>query len=221
MQKKIIEAKSSRYEKWQPSANGSMWSTIDSCIAHESDNTFVEMNPSENQIQSSLEEYKRMIYKKTYDEAFELGRLDGANAGQEEMKKQFQALKNIYKTLSLYESMIDEHVCKEIGSLALSMAKRIVEKEISNDGDYVLNLIETGLKKLPKHDGSIQVLMSPKDFEFVQEGLEKIEHALIEFLVDESLSIGDVVIKTNDSLIDATLQRRFLNLIEILEGDDA
>ena len=218
MQKKIIQAQDSQFEKWQPSqSEDSDWLSMEACANAKTQETFFEIMPAKEEVEASISAHKNSIHDEAYQKGFEQGLANG----EAEKTEQLKLLQNLYDTLSLSESIVDEHVTKSLVALSLKVTRQLFYQTIENDPSLIEKLIEGALASVPANTGAIKVLLHSDDYQVIQKGLKTLDESALQFEIDPGLSRGDVVLKSNECIVDASLKERFMNLMASLDGPDA
>ncbi len=97
----------------------------------------------------------------------------------------------------------------QLVELALEIAKKIVQREVSIDREIALTLVKVSLKRL-NNRATAQVHLNPDDFAFVDAHREKLDfHGSLEIIEDRSISVGGCLIRTETGDIDARIESQF------------
>ncbi len=107
---------------------------------------------------------------------------------------------------------------EQLVELALEIAKKIVQREVSIDREIALTLVKVSLKRL-NNRATAQVHLSSDDFAFVQSHREKLDfHGSLEIIEDRSISVGGCLIRTETGDIDARIESQFEEIAHGLLG---
>ncbi len=140
------------------------------------------------------------IKEQAEEAGFEEG-LAKAEATLEELRHQFA------KLLSGREEAL-QSVAKEIGSLAVEVAARIIKTEVSCDDTLVMGMVKDTIQKLGRNPKSVLVKVNPDDAASVRQFLKSdpIPNLNAEMIImeDASVDLGSCVVETNSGLIDAS-----------------
>ena len=172
--------------------------------------------------EKQLEECKK-VAEVEKQRAFE----DGYKKGLEEANKQCEAqfkekitlleesISKIDKINEIFEEKILS-VEKELISVALDIAKEVIQKEISKDSKEVAyNLAKTLMQDI-KEATKIKLKVNPKDAEYLKNKFKNVE-----IIPDSAIKEGGVVIISDIGNIDGEVMERFKNIKEaILEGKE-
>ncbi len=105
---------------------------------------------------------------------------------------------------------------KELISVALDIAKEVIQKEVSEHSEEIAYNLAKALMEDIKEATEIQIKANPKDAKY----LKKKNLNNVEILEDDAVKEGGVVIISDIGNIDAEIFQRFKAIKEaILEGD--
>jgi len=175
------------------------------------------------------------IHQQAYSEGYEEGKLrgikDGFEQGEEEGKKQghqraFDSslkeiqqqtfhLEQLFKAIEAPLSVSNEQVEHELMSLAFSIAKIIIQRELQTTPEIVISLVKKSLDLLPSASKNIKIYLNPLDVAMVKEAFsnnEEIHFEDYKILDSSNLKRGGCIIDTNISHIDASLDNRIKEL---------
>jgi flagellar assembly protein FliH len=140
----------------------------------------------------------------TEKEVFEQGYAEGERIGKQMGEKMIETVVKRYDRSiaglvdshkKLVESMEEETV-----RLALEIARKIVQRELTLDPDLVAALAAVALKRVAGHQG-VALRVSRFDFARVQAVIDKSNPA-VAVREDAALERGDFVVETNQTLLD-------------------
>ncbi|MFK5894826.1 MAG: flagellar assembly protein FliH [Pseudomonadota bacterium] len=179
------------------------------------------------------------IHQQAYEEGYEEGKLKGLKEGFEEGEKEGKkqghqqafdaALKEIqeqtfhfeqlYKALENPLSLSNEQVEYELMNLAFSIAKNIINQEITTQPDLIISLVKKSLDLLPSASKKIKIYLNPNDILMVKESFSATEEICFdEYQIFERPNIkrGGCIVDTNLSHIDASIDYRINELAKNL-----
>jgi len=137
------------------------------------------------------------------DNAVKEGLAQGLAQAKEQASKEFQDKTNqldaLIQSCVLFEQFKEENLEKGILNLAIEIANRLVEREITVDTDLFENKIVQGLEHFVSSNSKIVITISDKDQELVASIINKpiYEKYSIKVIDDASLAQGSIHI-TND-----------------------
>lgn len=160
---------------------------------------------SEDRLNAELEAAKEKFSKEGYEKA-----KAEFDKEQEELRDKFQ--KSIAK-LDESSQNLDAFVSKnekELANTAIDIAKEVINKEIEeNSAQIALNLAKDLIAEL-KGVASIEVKVSPSDYDFVKSKLAK--NSLLKVNLDDAISKGSVVVLSDKGNIEANLNDRLTKI---------
>ncbi len=172
----------------------------------------------DNQIQECnqrIEIEKKEAYENGYKKGFEEGKKQCESEFSEKIKLLEESIKKIDKINEIFEEKILS-VEKELISVALDIAKEVIQKEISKDSSEVAYNLAKALMEDIKEATKIKIKVNPKDAEYLKGKFENVE-----IIPDSAIKEGGVVIISDLGNIDAEVMERFKNVKEaILEGKE-
>lgn len=167
------------------------------------------------------------------DEAKEILDAELANLAEQrqELLQQQQELENRAREFSdmlqflqhpLHE--LDEVVEEQLVELATTIAKQIIRRELKTSPDEVVAVVREALALLPVSNRKVDVFLNPEDIPLVEATVhpqpEHEEESRIHLHEDASLTRGGCRVVSNDSHIDASVERR-INAVatQVLGGE--
>jgi len=166
-------------------------------------------------------------------ESFESGKARGIAESREEVKAAIQEIEEkmkieVQKRLAEQINQEFEDRMKYFKSLesdiynaVISIAKKVVSAEISPNSDLILNVIKRSLSYISQRDG-IKIRVSQDDYEYVKNNVCSFNRHNdgtyeIEVVADEHVKAGGCLIETNSTIIDAQIEKRSENVMELVE----
>jgi flagellar assembly protein FliH len=156
-------------------------------------------------------------------EAFTKGYAQGERAGLEAGGKRAEAmLRRVAQTLndlaSLRETLM-EQTERQMVQLALTIARRIVHREVTLDPELIAAMAHVALKKL----GTVSpatIRLNPEDYTIVaRDGGERWGGAQVTVVPDPAISRGGCLVESDFGRIDASLDRQFDEMTRALLGE--
>lgn len=181
------------------------------------------------------------MQRQAYDEAFAKGKEEGFTQGYEQgraqgyeegLKKGYdenvhrlyeQGLQfaEIVETLSEPLNAMDEQVEKELVDLSIAIAKQLVRREIKSDPGQIVATVREAVNVLPIATQEITLTLHPEDAELVRSVLQLDEHPVPwKIKEDPLLSRGGCLVDTEQSHVDASVERRLAAVIAQVLGDE-
>ena len=178
-----------------------------------------------NSISANLRE---QIKQQKYQENFEKGYRDGMQAAEKKLAaKENELAKSVGHMQQLLCSLnepfdeLDQQVEQELVTLAVTIAKQIIRREIKIDPGQIMAVIREALEALPASSRNVKIALHPEDAKIVRElssvSDENQQWMLVE---DPSLMRGGCKVRTNTSQIDASVESRLAAIFaQILGGE--
>lgn len=188
-------------------------------------------------LNSSLQTMQQQFVKQQQDfekriaeesaKATETGYQKGLNDAKAAMEKEVEDLKGNYitsidelqKTSAEFKASMG-NVEKELASVAVDIAKEVIESDVSKTSAAIATNLAKALIDNLKDATKIILKLNPNDFKSVNEALKEDER--VTFKADKAITKGGVVIVSDSGNIDGTINSRFDNIKKnILKNRDA
>jgi flagellar assembly protein FliH len=168
-----------------------------------------------------IERIQAQAYKEAYDEGFQQGRQAGLSAGQAEMQRKAALLETLLASLQEPFQELDAEVEQELLQLAFAVARQLVRRELKSDPGQVVAVVQEALAALPVATRNVRVHLHPEDVSMVSETLSGSDGERHWKLVeDPTLNRGDCRVLSENSQVDATLERRLAAVVTQLMGGE-
>ena len=176
----------------------------------------------QTQFEKQLNECKAQIEiekKKAYEEGYKKGQEDAANALSNELQEKLKLLEQSIKKIDNINEIFEEKILsieKELISVALDIAKEVIQKEVSENSQEIAYNLAKSLMEDIKDATKIKLKVNPKDAEFLKGKFENVE-----IVEDDAVKEGGVVVVSDIGNIDAQILERFKTIKEaVLEGNE-
>lgn len=183
------------------------------------------------ELQKITEDARKEGFQQGLHEGTEKGIREGTKAGEKagqqraymEAKKEIEALQHELRQLTtrLFDPMQQQDQLLEniLVDLALNLAQRVIDAEVSVNPKLILAIVQRVLNSLPKGADNIRVSMNDKDASLVE---ALVPEAQRDWSIqrDSSLSSGGCVVETASSLSDFSVEERlaiYLEKINLLQ----
>lgn len=154
------------------------------------------------------------------EEGFEQGRQEGLAAAREQVQDQLDHLGRLVQALATPLAELDDQVEKELVTLALTVARQVVYRELQTAPELVVAAVRKAIDVLPVGARDIQLHLHPEDAQLVREllpaGEEESGWQIVEDRMHER---GGCRVATQNSLVDATLEARLERAIAAVLGE--
>jgi flagellar assembly protein FliH len=168
-------------------------------------------------------------YKEGYDKGFQQGYREGREKGEAEgrtsaeqaLAAEAESLKQLMSALTEPLAQMEEEVEKELVTLAMTVAKHLVRRELKTDPGQIVAVVREALALLPAAQRSVTLLLHPQDAELVRRALH-LDQARVAWQIveDPTLSRGGLRVETEVSRIDATVETRLAAVIAAALGGE-
>ncbi|MEI7638214.1 MAG: FliH/SctL family protein [Syntrophus sp. (in: bacteria)] len=155
--------------------------------------------------------------KSAEKDSYERGISEGIRTGEEQARKEsIKSIESVQKQLkeiaSLRKSIL-EKAEKDILMLSVSIAEKILHKEVTSNQDTVQNILKAAMKNILDRE-NIKVRLHPEDFHYMMDkkedflqGFDGIKNIVFE--EDGSIIRGGALIETQFGEVDARIDRQF------------
>jgi flagellar assembly protein FliH len=156
-------------------------------------------------------------------QAMQQGYREGLERAESELAAVRQQLLDIINFFESPLQALNEEVEQELSVLAVTLAQQLVKREIRAEPGELIGVIRDAVKMLPSHSRAIRIMLNPEDADLVRTSLQLDEHddelnwKLVE---DPMISRGGCEIKSDRSVINATLEKRLQALAASVLGGD-
>lgn len=161
------------------------------------------------------------VKKQAYQEGFQKGLKDGTAAGKEEHGKKVQSLGMIIKSLHSPLADLDEQVVNELVTLAITIARHMIRRELKADPGEVIGVVREALGSLPIATRNIHLYLNPEDVTLVKESLSLSgDGESCKIVEDPAMARGGCRIVTESSQVDASIENRLTAIVTQLMGGE-
>jgi flagellar assembly protein FliH len=155
-------------------------------------------------------------------EAFTKGYAQGERAGLEAGGKRAEAmLRRVAQTIEelggLRQTLIHETE-REMVQLALTLARRVVHREITLDPELVAALAHVALERLAT-TAPATIRMNPEDYTIVAQDAARWSGTSVTVVPDPSIPRGGCLVESEFGSVDATIERQFDEMSRALFGE--
>jgi len=162
------------------------------------------------------------IQQQAYEEGFALGQREGLEKGAALAREKADRLEGILNLLSRPLHQLDDGVVEEITTLALSIARHVIRRELKTDPGQIVAVVQRAAAILPVASRNVRLFVNPADAETLRENLAALqgEESGWKILEDPALARGGCRLETDNSRVDASVERQFAAIAaELLGGD--
>jgi flagellar assembly protein FliH len=155
-------------------------------------------------------------------EAFTKGYAQGERAGLEAGGKRAEAmLRRVAQTieeLAGFRQTLIQQTERQMVQLALTLARRVVHREVSLDPELAAALAHVALEKLGTTTPAT-IRLNPEDYTVVAREGEPWGSSTVTVVPDPAIARGGCLVESDFGCVDATIERQFDELSRALLGD--
>jgi len=149
---------------------------------------------------------------RAYAQGFTEGEKVGEDSERKNLKSILDTLGQVVRQLDEIRNEIYRYSEKEVVSLAMGIATKIVRHEATINKNVILNVLKQALKKTVDYD-KIKIRVNPSDLQFLKTQHHQFSHLIdnmesIVFEEDEAILTGGCLIETNSGDIDARIDKQ-------------
>ena len=177
----------------------------------------------QNKFEQQLNECKQQIEiekQKAFEEGYNKGKSEAENSVKSEVQEKIELLKNSIQKVDNINELFEEKILsieKELISVALDIAKEVIQKEVSENSKEIALSLAKALMEDIKDATKITIKVNPKDAKYLKE--QNLQN--VEIVEDDAVKEGGVVILSDIGNIDAQILQRFKAIKEaVLEGNE-
>jgi flagellar assembly protein FliH len=178
-------------------------------------NTPVESNPVEEALTRQFEARFAALEaqaERRAQEAREAGRREGEavgrNAARAELQPEFDRLAGAVRSASELRATLRAHAEADLVKLAIAIARRIVNRELSADPDAIAGLVRIALEKVRLQE-VIRVRTHPDHLDAIRRAFSATGAVQVELAGDPVLERGGVQFETSRGLLDVSTETQF------------
>lgn len=153
---------------------------------------------------ASQDESFQLRLKEQCDAAFRQGEAMGRRSAQAEMEEKFRTLGHAIENAASHKARLREEAERDVVSLALAVARRILRRQFQVDEEAILGLVKAAFANANLREIT-QVRIHPQFVGIVQSHLHNVGAPVsIQLIGDASLELGGVVLETARGSLDAS-----------------
>jgi flagellar assembly protein FliH len=161
------------------------------------------------------------LQKQAYEEAHAEGYAAGLAAGEAELKLRVERLDELLTSLAKPYELLDETVEQSLVDLAITIAKQLFRRELRVDPSHVIGVVREAISLLPGSSRDVTVKLHPEDMALVDELLARPEGNRAWAIAEDPLiDRGGCKVVTQNSQIDAQVEKRFEAVVTAIVGDE-
>ncbi len=213
--RKILKQHDVKVEKW---SIPTMDSGPGSVFRHEDSPAEAEGEVGEQSSIPTAEDIEQW-----HREAHEEGYQEGLRQAQQENAELQSRLQEIIHFFEHPLQSLNEEVEQQLSLLAVTLAQQLVRREIRIEPGEIIALIREAVQLLPASSRNIKIYLNPDDADMVRSTLQLDEiddEQSWKLVEDPMITRGGCEIKSNKSVINATLENRLQALAASILGGE-
>ncbi len=154
----------------------------------------------------SFERERERIERDAYQRGFSEGKAVGREQGTAELQPVLDRLARTLAELSSLRSGIRKDAEADLLKLSISVARRVLHRELTLDPESIEGLIRIALEKLESRE-LCRVRVHPDQEPAIRASMERFSNShKVELVPDPSMQCGDVLFETAHGNIDASIE---------------
>ncbi|MCP4040741.1 MAG: flagellar assembly protein FliH [Gammaproteobacteria bacterium] len=150
-----------------------------------------------------------------------LGYQAGIMSGKAEVESRIEKFKSLISSFSAPLDNLDSQVEESLVSLAMSVARHLVRRELKIDPGQVVAVVRDAMKALPVASPRVELHLHPEDARLVREIMVVSDTESKWRVIEEPmLTRGGCRIITETSQIDATVENRVAAVVAKVMGEE-
>jgi len=202
----IIDGDQAKYSSWKPPS-----------IQKPTANDIAEQERQRVITAESIETLQKKAFEEGYSQGFQKGMQDAGVAIQERINHIDTIARFMQKPLD----DLDETVVEQLSQLAISIARKLIRREIKTDPGQIVAVVRETVSALPAGMQNIRVFMNPDDASVLRESMNLAEGEQPWTIVEDPLlSKGGCKVLTDFSEVDASVEARMSGIIARMLGGE-
>lgn len=151
--------------------------------------------------------------KSGYDEGLKSGFAEGLKQFRQATKNSLNNINKILNEAVNQKNRILEEAELEILKLALALASKVIQTELSVNPEIIMSSTKRALQKVVS-DSKIKLKVSPHDYETLREHIDDLASkagiiSAVDIVQDNNVTAGGCIIETDSGRIDAQIETQF------------
>lgn len=170
-----------------------------------------------------------LLQRQAFDEAFRKGReagvkqgyKEGVERGNIEADARLKQLEALLEVLARPLDALDDEVEASLVDLTIAIARQLIRREIKASPGEIVAVAREAMRTLPLSSRNIRLHLHPEDAALVTEAMGRpMQQGAWEIVEDPALTRGGCEVETDDSRVDATVERRLAQVISNIFGGE-
>lgn len=166
--------------------------------------------------QVGFDEGKLEGAQKGYEEGIEQGKQEGLELAKPEIESHINQLTKLLDEIATPFEQVTEGVEKEVVLLASELAKAVVHCELSVNKNAIFNAVKVATDALKKQHHQLEIQLNPSDYELLVNAIPQtqLSERNWKLVVEPSISEGGLLINSDNSSIDYSIELRLKEVLE-------
>ncbi|QIR13987.1 flagellar assembly protein FliH [Shewanella aestuarii] len=171
-------------------------------------------------LQQGLEQGRLDGLAQGHSEGFAQGEQQGYEAGLAKANAMIAQFTQLIKHFEQPLSVLDAEVEAEILAMTLTLAKGVIQQELTQNPQHIATIIRKGIDALPLKEQVVKLRLHPDDVKVVEELYGEAQLAKNDWHLesDPSLVVGDVYIESLRSTVDLRVSNRVEQVFSALDA---
>lgn len=165
----------------------------------------------------AIELMHQQAHQEGYNEGLTLGKEHGYREGRERADQEARHLNALLVQVNEAVLKLDQEMSQQLLDLALGIARQMLRQALAIQPELVLAVVKEAINSFPQANQHPQLILHPQDAVLVRSFLDaEIAHGHWRVIEDALIERGGCRLETAHGELDATLERRWLNVLESL-----
>jgi flagellar assembly protein FliH len=152
-----------------------------------------------------------------FKQALAAGRLEGLRAGRAEVAAEAARMKALADSYANALDQLDFRLADMLLQLALDVARQVIVGELAVHPERILDVVKLALNQMAETTRDARLLLNPADATLIRPHLEQIiDKNRLRVVEDARIVRGGCLIETQQGDLDATLQARWRQVVQVL-----
>jgi flagellar assembly protein FliH len=174
----------------------------------------------ESKVLQQAKERILLLEKEAYEKGFAQGEKNGSELGQKKIETIVHQLNNLLTEIERRRIDLYKNYEKEMVQLVLSIAKRVLHREVDIHEDVVLFTLQEAFKYVVDKR-EVVVHLNPVDYQYLLSHRDRLSLAVeemrgIKMIEDPAITRGSSLLETSFGDIDATFESQFEQIASLI-----
>ena len=170
--------------------------------------------------QAQLDAHLASLEREAFAKGFAQGELAGADAAGQRAEMMLHRLMQTIEELTQVRAQMIHQTERQMVQLALAIAKRVVQREVSLDADLLVAMARVALERLGE-TAQVKIRLHPDDYEAAGAArVAQLSGSNVMILADAHLGRGGCRIESDMGIMDAGVEAQLQEIARTLLGDD-